>query len=199
MSLHRLSSICVILAVGSACQDGSAPILQPSGGGEGIGLHQGHPNGDLHAFGAGHYAFLGTTATFRMDVTQEPGGVARGHFHQSLTFQEQLIWFDGIVTCLAVDYDEGRLWVGGVVTRNRSEHPLVTTDIHQPGKDIWFRVLDTGTDSEDPDRTTFMGFEGGGGIITSAEYCEAQIWPGPPDDVENARTNPFIRGGLQVK
>jgi hypothetical protein len=44
------------------------------------------------------------------------------------------------------------------------------------------------------DRTTFMGFEGGGGIITSEEYCDLQIWPD-----ENARTSPVTQGDIQVR
>jgi membrane dipeptidase len=47
-----------------------------------------------------------------------------------------------------------------------------------------------------PDRTTFVGFEGGGGIQTSAEYCAAQIWPNnPPND----RTSPLSAGNIQIR
>ena len=78
------------------------------------------------------------------------------------------------------------------MTENNSEHPDFTVDITQPGRDVWFRVLDTG-DSGEPDRLTFLGFEGGGGIITSAEYCEAAIWPDG-----DARTHPVTSGGITV-
>ena len=78
---------------------------------------------------------------------------------------------------------------------NNSElEPFASGEIYQPGKDIWFRVLDEGDEDEGPaDRTTFVGFEGGAGIITSAEYCEVRPWP---DD--NARTNPLVEGDLEV-
>jgi hypothetical protein len=95
---------------------------------------------------------------------------------------------------VAVDAGEGRAWIGGVVTQNNSTHPNFTTEIHDVGRDIWFRVLDSGEgSSEAPDRATFVGFEGGGGIITSQEYCEAQIWP-----AGNARTVGQASGNIQV-
>jgi hypothetical protein len=60
------------------------------------------------------------------------------------------------------------------------------------GKDAWFRVLDS--EGAEPDRSTFLGFERGGGITTSAEYCEKQIWP-----EDNARTWPVEQGGLAIQ
>ncbi len=152
------------------------------------------------AKGVGTYLIesLDIPVDFRLDAVALPNGKARGHFTQSLVFQDLLIAFRGRVTCLTVDPQNGRAWVGAVVTENRSEHPGFTTEIHQSGKDVWFRVLDTGRGSGEADRSTFMGFEGAGGIITSEEYCEAKIWPGPPDDDENARTNPVTKGMILV-
>ncbi len=123
-------------------------------------------------------------------------GFAFGRFRQSLIFQDLAVDFKGRVTCLAVDAENGRAWVGGVVTENNSEHPSFTTEIHQPGRDVWFRVLDTGPHNAEPDRSTFMGFEGAAGIITSQEYCDAQIWPNDPP---NDRTNPVTSGNILVK
>ncbi len=119
---------------------------------------------------------------------------ARGHLRFEVVLGGELVEFRGRVTCMAVDETEGRAWIGGVVTRNNSTHPSFTTPVHEVGKDIWFRVLDTGKGSDEPDRSTFVGFEGGGGIITSEEYCQSQIWP---DD--NARTQPQSQGKIVVK
>jgi hypothetical protein len=58
---------------------------------------------------------------------------------------------------------------------------------------IEFRVLDNGEPSEGVDRTTLGGFEGGGGIITSHEYCDARIWPD-----EDARTNAVRAGNIKI-
>lgn len=146
----------------------------------------------------GVYEIAGTTADLQID-TKRKEKKTRGHFRHTLVFQGLLIDFIGEVTCLAVDPANGRAWIGGVVTKNNSDHTAFTTEIHEPGKDVWFRVLDTGKDSEDADRTTFLGFEGAAGIITSAEYCEKRIWPGPPDDEENARTNPLAEGKIKIK
>ncbi len=151
------------------------------------------------AKGAGTYGIAGTTADFEMKAKQKRGRSAKGDFRQTLVFQGLLIDFIGEVTCMAVDPLEGRAWIGGIVTENNSDHPAFTTELNEPGDDVWFRVLDTGKGSEEPDRTTFLGFEGGGGIITSEEYCQARIWPGPPDDVPNARTNALLEGKIKVK
>lgn len=150
--------------------------------------------------GVGNYLIesLDIPVEFRLDAVALLNGEAHGQFTQSLVFQDLLIAFRGRVTCLALDPDNGRAWIGAVVTENRSEHPGFTTDIHQPGKDVWFRVLDTGRGSGEADRSTFLGFEGAAGIITSEEYCDAKIWPGPPDDEENARTNPVTKGNILV-
>ncbi len=51
-----------------------------------------------------------------------------------------------------------------------------------------------GENATQPDRSTFVGFEGNAGIITSAEYCEEQIWPAGDE-----RTNPVTEGDIQVR
>ncbi len=143
--------------------------------------------------GGGRYLFANTfDIQFSIGAVERDDGTVSGSFHQKLDLGGQLVEIHGRVTCLTFDEANGRAWVGGVVTENNSEHPDFQVDITQPGRDVWFRVLDT-DDSGTPDRTTFLGFEGGGGIITSEEYCEAAIWP---DD--NARTHPVTQGGITV-
>jgi len=150
--------------------------------------------------GGGHYAIvlsdeLILEAQFAMSAQQTDGDLsARGTFHHRTELFGDGIDFHGVVTCLAIDADNGRAWIGGVVTLNRSvREPFASGDIYQPGRDIWFRVLDVGQPVDGADRTTFVGFEGGGGIITSAEYCDAQIWP-----ADDARTNALTSGNLNV-
>lgn len=152
---------------------------------------------DLVVKGAGKY-LLTTGGGSEIEVkfalhADRDDGEASGRFRQKFDFGGFPIEFHGDVTCLAVDPANGRVWVGAVITQNLSVHPGFIGDIHQPGKDVWFRVLDTGKHSEEADRTTFLGFEGAGGIITSAEYCEAQIWP---DD--NERTHPVTHGKIKL-
>lgn len=150
--------------------------------------------------GGGHYAIdlgggLVLDAQFAMSAQQTGAdGTARGTFHHRTELFDDGIDFHGTVTCVTIDAQNGRAWIGGVVTQNRSERePFASGDIYQPGRDIWFRVLDVGEPSSGVDRTTFVGFEGGGGIITSREYCDARIWP-----AGNARTNPLTSGNLKV-
>lgn len=200
MNVRRLFTAGTFVLLAAGCQETFAPEVDPLDP-DALAAHRsGYERPDIHARGQGTYLIesLDIEVKFRLSARQEPYEDAEGRFHHSLMFQDQLVSFNGRVTCLAIDRENGRLWVGGVITRNRSEHPNWQTEIHEPGKDVWFRVLDTGRKADEADRTTFLGFEGGGGIITSAEYCEAKIWPGPPDDVENARTNPFVRGRLRV-
>jgi hypothetical protein len=92
------------------------------------------------------------------------------------------------VTCFAVDPVNHRAWVGGVLTQSNDPDPIT-----EVGDDAWFRVLDLGSVDAGPDRSTFLGLEGGGGIITSDEYSAAKIWP---DD--NARTWPGEHGSIGI-
>lgn len=163
--------------------------------------------------GGGHYvlplAGVDLPGTFAFSAMQAADGSARGQLRYTLEVSglaglglaDGLIDFHGEVTCVSHDPANNRAWVGGVVTANRSTQPDFRDGaIFQVGKDIWFRVVDygEGAAASQPDRTTFVGFEGGGGIITSQEYCDAQIWPGPPEDDPDARTNAVVVGNIQV-
>lgn len=135
----------------------------------------------------GEFAFSG--------VQQEPDASATGHFRFSLVFLGELLEFHARTTCMTVDAENGRAWFGGVITQNNSTHPAWLTDVHEPGDDIWFRVVDYGEGGGDPsDRTTFVGFAGNAGIITSEEYCEERIWPAGDE-----RTWEVVAGNLQVR
>lgn len=146
------------------------------------------------ATGGGRYFIGSLDIGVAFGAVQRADGTASGQFRQALELDGQRIDFHGEVTCLTVDPVNHRAWIGGVVTRNRSEHPAFTTAIHQPGKDVWFRVVDNGEGQSDPDRTTFLGFEGAAGFDTSAAYCEAMPWP-----EGDARTNALVSGNLQVR
>jgi hypothetical protein len=97
------------------------------------------------------------------------------------------VTYKGDVTCFAVDPVDHRAWIGGVLTQSDDPDPVALV-----GKDAWFRVL--GPDGGDVARSTFLGFEGGGGILTSAEYCARQIWPDG-----NARTWPVEQGTITLR
>lgn len=126
------------------------------------------------------------TVTVAFTATRHSDGSVSGNFQQhqfDVGFS-----YKGDITCFAVDPVNHRAWIGGVLTW--SDDP---TDITEVGDDAWFRVLDTGNQGANPDRSTFLGFEGGGGIITSEEYCELQIWP-----ADNARTWPLENGNIKI-
>lgn len=157
------------------------------------GMTYGQANGGGQyaiAFGDG---FLSSRFSLSGIQTSPDGSTAKGRFHHVVDFLGQKIDFKGEVTCLTIDGENGRAWVGGVVTHNMSEaEPWASGEIYEPGRDIWFRVLDSGEGNQTHGRTTFVGFEGGAGIPTSADYCELAIWPDG-----DARTW-AVQGNVQV-
>jgi len=143
--------------------------------------------------GGGHYLVLNAFETqFAFSAIQHGDGTASGRFHQHVEFATGTVDFQADVTCLAVDPVLRRAWIGGVIVSNLSTDPAFTTPIHQPGHDIWFRVLDSGQALDAADRTTFLGFEGV--IPSSASYCEQRIWPDG-----NARTWPVTGGNISIR
>ena len=142
------------------------------------------------ASGGGQYSINGLIVTFSFSAEIEKNGKGEGEFTLYADEGDGLIVdFDAKVTCLSIDPVNRRAWIGGKVKDNRSTDPTLTTEIHKNGRDIWFRVLD------DPggDRSTFVGFEGAAGFITSEDYCAGQPWP-----AANARTWPVVSGGITL-
>ena len=126
------------------------------------------------------------TVTFSFTAIRLSDGRVTGRFQQhqpAFGFT-----YKGDVTCFAIDPVNHRAWIGGVLTQSNDPDPIT-----EVGDDAWFRVLDLGASNSGPDRSTFLGFEGGGGIITSEEYCQVKIWP---DD--NARTWPVEQGNIAI-
>lgn len=145
--------------------------------------------------GGGHFLVGSLDVGFSFGAKQKADGTANGHFRMSVELGGLPVEFHGEVICVTVDSANGRAWIGGVVTQNNSEHPAFTGEIHQPGRDVWFRVLDSGEGAGvEMDRSTFLGFEGAADIITSEEYCEVAPWP-----ADNERTSAITQGDIQVR
>jgi hypothetical protein len=188
--VRRIGGV-ILLAGVLACEPTTEPVVESPA-----------PQPELHAGGlitgiiAGGGAFLFAGEAGRLSVAGVglANGTASGAFHHKVSFAAEgtTSEFFGRVTCLAFDAANGRAWIGGKITLNRSTEPTFQGAIHQPGQDIWFRVLDTGRGSADPDRTTFVGFKGGAGIETSEQYCAMQIWPANPPGT-------FTSGNLGVR
>ena len=149
--------------------------------------------GNAAATGGGHYLIGGSLdVQFGFAAIEHGDGQFSGAFHHTTDDGLGSVDFDARVTCLAVDKELGRAWIGGVIVANRSTSPDFQAEIFQPGHDIWFRVLDGGNGPDDQEsRTTFVGFEGA--IPSSASYCESRPWP-----ADNARTWPVIKGTVTV-
>ncbi|HKG95126.1 MAG TPA: hypothetical protein VKA84_24630 [Gemmatimonadaceae bacterium] len=183
-------ALCGAAVLGCAGPDAPAPSGPPA--------RLSNEGGALYATSGGG-KFLATLATgavlegkFAFTARQYADGSAGGEFHQYRPDLDMLMW--GEVTCLTVDPVERRAWVGGVITKVQSDNPAVLADpVLQPGRDVWFRVVDYGEGADaPPDRTTVFGFEGV--IPSSAEYCRTQPWP-----AGDARTWPVTSGNIQVR
>jgi hypothetical protein len=134
-------------------------------------------------------------ADFSFTAVQSGDGRAAGQFHMVRPRAGLMVEFEGTVTCLSVDPILGRAWIGGVVTKNRSTDPVFQTAIHEVGDDVWFRVADNGEGAgAAPDRSSVYGFEGAGGVTTSAEYCALQLWA-----AGDVNTFPQTMGNIQVR
>lgn len=134
------------------------------------------------------------TAEFSFSAVQHEDGTASGFFRMVRQRAGFNVDFTGRVTCMAVDPVTHRAWIGGVVVSNNSDDPNHTTPIHQPGEDVWFRVVDNG-EGEDapPDRSSVYGFAGAAGVTTSAEYCALKLWP-----AGDANAFALTEGNIQV-
>lgn len=145
--------------------------------------------------GGGILDLPGLPITFHFDVAQTgEDDVAEGRFRYYVTFEGELVDFSGEATCMTVDADNRRAWVGGVILTNNSTHPFWMQDINDVGRDIWFRIQDAGDGRTSVDRSTFVGFEGNRGIITSQEYCDAMLWP-----ADDEGTIPLMRGSIVLR
>ncbi len=192
----KMCFVAVAALLTAACQSPTEPTRSAAPNGDSPASLAVKPAAPLAATGGGHYLFNNTAdVQFNFNAVDTGHGAAAGHLFQSFVFGGHLIEFRGRVTCFSVDADTGRAWIGGVVTENNSTHPQFTTPRTQPGRDIWFRVLDGGEGaSASPDRSTIMGFEGDRAIITSAQYCAAKLWLD-----NNANTHPVTEGNIQVR
>jgi hypothetical protein len=134
-------------------------------------------------------------ADLQFSAVQHGNGKVTGTFRMVRYRAGFLVDFAGEVTCVSFDPVNHRAWIGGVVTANNSTDPNHSLAIHQPGRDVWFRVQDNGEGIEAaPDRSSVLGFEGAGGVVTSTEYCQRQLWA-----AGNANTFELVRGNIQVR
>lgn len=188
---HVFRTIPLLALLWSGCESPTANETQLSTGALGFSRGVEHA-----ATGGGHYSLQNTFDTkFAFSAIAHGDGTVSGNFHQKLELEGESVDFRGRVTCLAFDPANDRAWVGGVIVANNSTHPSFQQSFHEPGHDVWFRVVDYGEGAAAaPDRTTFLGFENTPGIPTSEFYCNLQPWP---DD--DARTWPVTNGNIQVR
>ena len=187
--LSAALSACVVLAACENVTTSPNPDLGPTQTARDLGQEE-----NVLTFGDGTTE-LPTgfgLANFSFHANSHADGSATGTFRMFRLRNGLTSDFEGAVTCVTVDPLNHRAWIGGVVTVNNSTDPNQQLAIHQPGMDVWFRVLDNGKDSGTPDRSTVLGFVGA--IPSSAAYCAAQAWA-----AGDANTFPLVEGDLKVK
>jgi hypothetical protein len=203
-TIGTLAGLALVVAAGACEQPASPPAVITPGAtrlanevSEGVNSASTDAEKKASARGHGVYELAGISGVhFSFKVAQNEDGAASGHFRQVTSFTTGTVDIEGKVTCLAVDPVFGRAWIGGVVKRNASTDPSYALDpTTQPGQDVWCRVVDldpaTGTAE---DRSTFLGFAGSAGFLTSAAYCAGRPWP-----ADNARTHLVTKGRIEVR
>ncbi len=163
------------LSLVAACDQTSPPPMAPS--------LQLSGNGNTALVTGDYVANIGASTpiygAYNLNGRTDRNGASSGEFTFFAPTSAGTIDFAGRVTCLYVDNALKRAWIGAVITRNSSTRAAYdgTQEIHRVGHDVWFRVADRSPGgSGEPDRTTFLGFEGSGGIATSADYCALHLW-----------------------
>ena len=194
-AIGTLSGLAFVLAT-IGCEHPTSPSSVRAPSGKALADQTVPGDGTASAKGHGEYALDGTSGVqFSFNAERHQDGTADGQFRQETSDDAGTIDIQGTVTCLSVDPIFGRAWIGGVVKRNASTDPSYALDpTTQPGQDVWFRVLDSdpATGAGD-DRSTFLGFAGSAGFLTSAAYCAGRPWP-----ADNARTHAVTKGDIEV-
>ena len=194
-AIGTLSGLAFVLAT-IGCEHPTSPSSVRAPSGKALADQTVAADGTASAKGHGEYALDGTSGVqFSFNAERHQDGTADGQFRQETSDDAGTIDIQGTVTCLSVDPIFGRAWIGGVVKRNASTDPSYALDpTTQPGQDVWFRVLDSdpATGAGD-DRSTFLGFAGSAGFLTSAAYCAGRPWP-----ADNARTHAVTKGDIEV-
>ncbi len=195
MKISRISAMLPLLLLG-ACETETPSA--PTGPAASARFDRATPDVNIHVDGEGSAPLPGGNGpiVYSIKVRQNPVGHASGEFHQYRVRANGLtVDFTGETMCLAIDEANHRVWIAGTITTNNSTDPVFQQSIHQPGQDIWFRVVDNETASPvAADRLTVFGFAGSGGIQTSAEYCQMKLWA-----AGDANTFAVVDGNIRVK
>ena len=190
-----MAGLCGVMLVGCSDPNGRAPTgpasARSDGGGVSDVVEQAKGNGRFVALPVGGAP---VEIRFGFHAKRYADGSYGGEFYQQRKDVDLNVFAD--VTCVSFDPVTNRAWVGGVIRELYSSNPDVLNEpLFQPGRDVWFRVVDYGKHGvPQPDRSTTLGFEGSAGIATSALYCALQPWPDA-----DARTWAVTKGDIKVK
>ena len=184
MRINRVRLMGLGLAALAACDAGTAPITAGDAAGSRPALASAEA---LDLMAAGSYRVIAPEevfgveigGTFTFDARKHVSGVEAGHFRYDEIYPDQVLTYEGIVTCINV-YDGTRAKIGGVITE--------TNDPAFPaGNFLWWQTKDNGP--SDADWSTLAG---GGTEAENEAFCDSPNLP---------RFGPFpvLQGNSEVK
>ena len=108
---------------------------------------------------------------FRFSISEYQNGTVEGWFEKSSAVAAGTIDIDADVTCVVLDSEADRGWVGGKIKRNASTNPLYAGAI---GTDVWFWFAGNSSSPLPPVITGPVLRSGD--IRTAEDFCEKQPW-----------------------
>ncbi|MBT8144750.1 MAG: hypothetical protein KJO55_08615 [Gammaproteobacteria bacterium] len=106
---------------------------------------------------------------FMLNVEVYEDDSVKGTFSYSAQNDSGNLDIEAEVTCVSLDNDKGRGWVGGTITRNDS------TDARYTGHtEVWMRVFDRNLQNQPP--MVSAPLFASGKIDSASEYCRRKPW-----------------------
>lgn len=184
MRINRVRLMSVGLAALAACDAGTAPTTTEETASSRPALAGA---GGLDLMAAGNYRVIAPEevfgveigGTFTFDARKDASGAEAGHFRYDEIYPDQVLTYEGIVTCINV-YDGTRAKIGGVITETNDP-------AFPPGNFLWWQTKDNGLSEAD-----WSSLAGGGNEEANEAFCNSPNLP---------RFGPFpvLQGNSEVR
>lgn len=125
-------------------------------------------------FGKGKYVnTAGLEVAFSFDANLHEDGRGSGEFHHVSKSDAGTVDLRGPITCLAIDEQERRAWMGGSLSSNASTHPDYAEDRFGTDAPVRFRILESAEGPESPGLISDLDVGG----AAAADFCAGKAWP----------------------
>ena len=109
--------------------------------------------------------------TFKFNATTYADESVDGEFSYSASADAGTLDIEAEITCVSLDNEAGRAWIGGKITRNGSTDPRFAGG---PGAQVWMRALDRNAQKIQP--LVSGPLMAAGKIKTAGDYCDNKPW-----------------------